>query len=121
MIARIFFTLLFIIIGPRVWAQTAPPVPPVFPAQLGSAGSPFKAGMGGSGGYLVWNYTRSGVTKAYTVCWLHDYSVIHPPTIGLTPIQTARAYWVANVTRNCETDPELRDLWESAMLHNSLP
>ncbi len=106
-----FFILLFLIFGPQAWAQTAPPVPPVMPAQLGSSGSAFKAGYTDAGRWLAWRHTVSGVTTVYVVCAAYDYEIQHPDTTGMTPIRAARAYWLANVDRDCRTDPALRSLW----------
>jgi len=106
----IVFTILFWIFGPQAVGQTAPPVPPVMPAQLGSTGSAFKAGSAHEGVWLAWRYTVNGVGHQYTLCATHDYQVIHPDTTGMTPIRTARAYWTANVTFDCKSTFEMRNL-----------
>ncbi len=95
-------------------AQTTPPVPPVFPAQLGSAGSTFKAGAIPEGKWLAWAHTVNGERFIYVVCAQHDYMLTHPDTTGMTPIRAARAYWVANVGTNCRTDPAMRPMWLAA-------
>lgn len=115
MIARIFFTLLFITLGSQAWAQTVPPLPLVFPAQLGSAGGPYVAGEYSEGKWAVWRYLRNGKLYNYVTCELPGYVTIHPDTRGMTPIQTARAYWIANVTVDCATDPRMAGLYMTAM------
>lgn len=108
MIARIFFTLLFIVLGPRAWAQTVTPVPPAMPAQLGSTGGPFKIGQAEEGRWLAWRYTINGATHIYVLCAEPAYEVVAPDTTGFTPIRTARAYWSANVTFDCKDHPTMR-------------
>jgi hypothetical protein len=90
-------------------------MPPVFPAQIGSSGSVFKAGQVAEGKWLAWSHTIGGETRYYAVCARHDYVIVHPDTTGMTPIRTARAYWAANVVLDCKTDPALRPMWLAAM------
>jgi hypothetical protein len=113
---KVLFAILFIIFGQQAWAQTAPPVPLVAPAQLGSAvGGPYVAGEYSEDKWAVYRYVRNGRPYTYVICELPGYVTIHPDTRHMTPIQAARAYLVANVTTDCATDPRMAGLYMTAM------
>ncbi len=111
---HILFTILFLIFGPQAAAQSIPG-PAVLPAQLEGAGSPYKQGETPEGYWLAWNHTRGTTTTLYVVCMKRGYQIVHPETSQLkTPNAVLRAYWQANATRDCKTDPELRPMFDAA-------
>ena len=89
--------------------------PYTLPAQLGSTGSPFKAGYTTTGRWIAWVYTRDGHERIYTRCWLYNYTLVEPETAHLkSPIAVARAYIGANTTTNCSVDPAMRPMYLAA-------
>lgn len=100
----------------QVQADPAPPIPAVWPAQTGSVGTSYKMGtVQYFGTWVKWSRTVGTVKTTYIVCARPGYTVIHPNTEGMTPIRVARAYWLANVDRDCSSDPQLQPLFEAAL------
>lgn len=96
-------------------AQTAPPVPPVFPIQAGSVGTGFRVGAVPAGNWIGWKYQQRNMTHTYVACALTGYEIIHPDTSNLTPLESARAYWRANVQVDCSTEPSMATIYADAM------
>jgi len=89
-------------------AAHAADLPPCWPKQLGSTGSSYRVGNTEDGNWIGWICVVNGVQKPFGVWAMHEYQVIHPITTGLTTIQTARAYFQANVTN--PDDPRMERL-----------
>lgn len=102
--------------GQTVQADPAPGMPAVWPSEVGSVGSSFKTGsVRYVGKWLKWTRTRGTLKTTYIICAKHDYTLVRPNTEGRTPIQSIRMFWVANVDRDCSSDPQLQPLFEAAL------
>lgn len=91
----------------------APALPPAWPKQLGGTGTFAIVGEVPEGKWAAWDYTQKGKTLTYVVCSLKDYGVIHPDTRGMTTLQSAKAYFAANVTEDCATSPRMAPIYRN--------
>jgi hypothetical protein len=79
--------------------------PPCWPKQMGSTGSNFKQGETPLGYWIGWTCQIKGAPSLFGFMWKKDYAIRHPDVKGMTPIQTAKAYYALNVRDDFSLDP----------------